>query len=131
MTEAFPMEITDELGVGARLAGSTDERDTEIFVVTPRIVLTPGEAAQVLAAVERATADAPTTTIVTTDAALRAAARAIGFGGGLRAPLVRGRSAAAPAPVPTTVAAWLPDAEIEVRTASPPRRVSRFLAAGR
>jgi hypothetical protein len=124
------MEITDELGVVARLAGATGDQGTEIFVVTPRIVLTPGEAAQVLAAVERATVDPSTVTIVTTDAALRAAARAIGFAGGLRAPLVRDESGPPPPPTPTTVAAWLPDAEIEVRNASPPRRVSRFLATG-
>jgi hypothetical protein len=130
VTDQTPVEVKDELGVVARFACTPGDRGADVHVVTPRIVLTPGEAAQVLAAIERATADATSATIVTTDAALRAAARAIGFGGGLRAPLVRDGSDPSPAPVPTTIAAWLPDAEIEVRSASPPRRVSRFLATG-
>jgi hypothetical protein len=48
----------------------------------------------------------------------------------LRAPLVREAAAGVGTPVPATVAEWLPDTEVTEQSASPPRRLTRFLATG-
>src|SRR6476659_4958211 len=48
------VEVNDELGVVARLFRSERDHGVDVHVVTPRLVLTRAEAAQVLAAVERA-----------------------------------------------------------------------------
>jgi hypothetical protein len=129
VTDANPVEVTDELGVVARLYGSDTDDGLVVHVVTPRLVLTRDESAQVLAAVERATTEAPAVRLVTNDAVLREAARAAGYRGGLRAPLVRDATTGT-VPVPTTVAGWLPDVEVTEQAASPPRRLTRFLATG-
>jgi hypothetical protein len=124
------VEVTDELGIVARLACLDAAGGIDVHIATPRLVLTRSEAAQVLAEIERATTEAPAVTLFTSDAVLRESARSAGYRGGLRAPLVRDHRPAPAAVGPRTIAEWLPDAEIDVRPASPPRRVTRFLATG-
>jgi hypothetical protein len=129
MTDVTRHEVTDELGVVAVMGERAAAEGPELWVVTPRVVLTRGEAAQVVAAAQAAFGDAPVATIVSLDPLVRDAARVAGFVGGLRAPLVR-RVGAPPTPVPSTVADYLPDALVDLQPASSPRRVVRFLATG-
>lgn len=128
VTDAAPMEVTDELGVVARFSCAGAAERVEVRVATPRLVLVRHEAAQVLAAVERATTDARAVVLQTNDAVLREAARAAGYRGGLRADLIR--DDAPGVPVPATVAEWLPELTIVEHAASAPRRLTRFLATG-
>ena len=130
MTDATPHEVTDELGVVARFtcAESAAGEAVDVRIATPRLILGRAEAAQVLAAVERATAEARAVVLLTNDAVLREAARAAGYRGSLRADLLR--DDAPNPPVPATVAEWLPGVAIVERTASVPRRLTRFLATG-
>ncbi|MGZ4714126.1 MAG: hypothetical protein ACXV9S_14260 [Acidimicrobiia bacterium] len=112
-----------------------DRTDGVRVVVAPaRTLLTVSEAQRVLAAVP--TGGAATVTLETMDPALRHVARAAGFGGALRAPLVRD-AGVPPSAVSSSgtdpaaaVAAFLPDAEISVTGARSPQRVLRFLATG-
>jgi len=128
MTGAARTEVTDDLGVVARVGFVPAGDGVEVHVATPRLVLVPEEAAQVLATVERETAGAGRVVLVTMDAVLRESARAAGYAGGLREDLVRvdGSRGA----VPDTVAGWLPDAQVVARPVSPPRRLTRLLATG-
>ena len=128
MTEGLPLEVTDELGVVARVACTSTPAGVEVRPETPRLVLTRPEAAQVLAAIEAETTGVPSVVLVSNDAVLREAARTAGYHGGLRADLVRD---VGPRPhVPRTVAEWLPDAQVTERVASAPRRLTRFVTTG-
>ena len=130
MTDVTQVEVTDEQGIVARVFCTASGEGVEVHVVTPRLVLTRAEAAQVLAAVERLTTEAPAVALVTNDAVLREAARAAGYRGGLRSPLVRDATTGAAPSVPSTVAGWLPAVEVTEHAASRPRRLTRFLATG-
>jgi len=128
MPDDLRHEVTDALGIVARFSCTDTEMGVEVRVATPRLVLLREEAAQVLAAVARETAEAAAVVLVTNDAVLREAARAAGYHGGLRADLVR--DASTRPPVPATVAEWLPGIAIVERPVSSPRRLTRFLSTG-
>jgi len=128
MDDDLRHEVTDALGIVARFSCTATPTGVEVRVATPRLVLRREEAAQVLAAVERETAEVPVVVLMTNDAVLREAARAAGYHGGLRADLVR--DASPRPPVPATVAEWLPGTRVVERPASPPRRLTRFLSTG-
>src|SRR6478735_2894700 len=102
MDDDLRHEVTDALGVVARFSCTPTPAGVEVRVATPRLVLRREEAAQVLAAVERETAEVPAVVVMTNDAVLREAARAAGYHGGLRADLVR--DASPRPPVPASVA---------------------------
>jgi hypothetical protein len=127
VTDAPPTRVTDDLGVVAAFTVGEADDGATVRVVTPRVVLTRDESARVLAEVEQRTAGAPTVVVFTVDAALREAARAAGYRGGLRSPLRRTPDSASE-PVPATVAEWLPDTDVEVRRAA--GRLPRLLATG-
>src|SRR6476661_5833358 len=115
MDDDLRHEVTDALGIVARFSCTGTPTGVEVRVATRRLVLRREEAAQVLAAVERETAEVPAVVLMTNH-------------GGLRADLVR--DASPRPPVPASVAEWLPGTQVVERPASPPRRLTRFLSTG-
>lgn len=135
MTEPTGEVVTDVAGPVAWLDAAPAGDRLELVAAPARLWPTRAEVVGIIAAVDaRAAEHAGPVVLRCTDPVVRDEARRAGFVGALRAPLVRAGPPARARDVVRdpagAVAAWLPDARVEVQAGSAPRRLVRRMTTG-